>query len=97
MGPLKVARTQRLSGGSAINVIARKRSSTESFLSDDKRATPVLDTEKEFRSINSMLYPSASEDLEDYSFLSDSTADSSQLQILLDRIARLEKALLKEK
>ena len=86
-----------ISGGSAINVIARKRSSTESFLSDDKRATPVLDTEKEFRSINSMLYPSTSEDLEDYSFLSDSTADSSQLQILLDRIARLEKALLKEK
>ncbi len=88
-----------ISGGSTKNVMARKRSSTESFLSDDsKRAiTPVLDPEKEFRAINSMLYPSISEDLEDYSFLSDSTVDSTQLQTLLDRIARLEKALLKEK
>jgi hypothetical protein len=96
------AKAAPVTGGSTLrNIIARKRSSTETFQSDDSKRsitpTPVLDGEKEFRAISSMVHSSVSEDPEDYSFLSDSTVDSAQLQTLLDRIARLEKALLKEK
>jgi hypothetical protein len=96
------AKAAPVTGGSTLrNIIARKRSSTETFQSDDSKRsitpTPVLDGEKEFRAISSMVHSSVSEDLEDYSFLSDSTVDSAQLQTLLDRIARLERALLKEK